>query len=280
MLVSCSTFINYLLTKTEKAGIIVNKKQEQYSEIFESLKLTLKNNNIDFEKIIDDLGQVKAVENRDEKRELSFNEHLKAFIYSMLSNRRKWTDIINKKSQINKIFYNFDPEKLEKCNTEFLIIQIEKAKCGNISIYKQIEALPHNINQFRKIEKDFGSLDEFVTHDSPAKVIKLLSKGDSEYKIKQMGDALALEYLKNVGIRGMKPDVHIERICGPGRLDIIPSKNTDQQLEEFKKFAEIVHTNETYLDNLFWIFGAKGYGEICTNVPKCHKCELKKYCNY
>lgn len=280
MLVSCSTFINYLLAKAGKADISVDKKQEQYPEIFESLKMTLKNNNVDFEKTIEEFGQVEAAEKRDAGSRFTFSEHLQALIYSMLSNRRRWIDIVNKLPQIDEIFFNFDLEKLENCDSELLINQLKKAKCGNISIYKQIEALPHNIRQFKKIEKDYGSLDEFVTHDSPAKVVKLLSKGDSNYKIKQMGDALALEYLKSVGIRGMKPDVHIERICGPGRLDIIPAKNTSKQLDEFKRFAEKVNVNETYLDNLFWIFGAKGYGEICTENPQCHKCGLKPYCNY
>ena len=280
MLVSCSTFINYLLTKAKKAGIIINPKQEQYPEIFKSLKITLKNNNVDFETIISDFGQVEAVEKRDNGYEFSLDEHLKALIYSMLSNRRRWIDIVDKLPQIDAIFFNFDPQKLESCDTEELLNEIKKIKVGNISINKQIKSLPHNIQQFKKIEKDFGTLDNFVTHDSPSKVVKLLSKGDSKYKIKQMGDALALEYIKSVGIRGMKPDVHIKRICGSERLDIIPPKDTQKQLDAFKNFAESVNVSETYLDNLIWIFGADGFGEICTENPKCNQCKLTIYCNY
>jgi hypothetical protein len=280
MLVSCSTFVNYLLTKVEKAGIDINRKQEEFPELFEALKLTLENNGVDFETIITDFGQVDAAEKRENSYEFSINEHLKAFIYAMLSNRRRWVDIVDKLPQIDSIFFNFDPDTLGSCDTEDLLNEIKKIKVGNISINKQIKNLPHNIQQFKKIEKDFGSLDTFVTHDSPSKVVKRLSKSTSKYKIKQMGDALALEYLKSVGIKGMKPDVHIKRICGPQRLDIIRSKDTKKQLEEFKQFAEAVDVSETYLDNLIWIFGADGFGKICTNNPQCDKCELIKYCNY
>lgn len=280
MLVSCSNFINYLLTKAEKAGIDVNKKQEKYPEIFKSLKITLKNNDVDFETIISDFGQVEAAEKRDNGYKFSLDEHLKALIYAMLSNRRRWVDIVDKLPQIDKIFFNFDTNKLESCDTEELLNEIKKIKVGNISINKQIKALPNNIRQFKKIEKDFGSVDDFVTSALPSEVVKLLSRPDSKYKIKQMGDALSLEYLKSVGIRGMKPDIHIKRICGPGRLDIIRSKDTKKQLDEFKKFADSVNVSETYLDNLIWIFGADGFGEICTENPKCERCELSKFCNY
>lgn len=281
MLVSCSAFINYLLTKADKSNIKLNKKSDETLEkIFHLLKQTLDDNNIDYSKIIEDFGQVEAAEKREKGYEFTFNEHLKALIYSMLSNRRKWADIVDKLPLIEAIFFNFDPDKLEKCDTEALIDKIREIKCGNMSIYKQIDALPHNIRQLKKIEKEFGSLDTFVIHKSLEEIVKLLSDGKSEYKIKQMGDALALEYLKSVGIRGMKPDVHILRICGPERLDIITAKDTQTQLEEFKNFAESVNVSETYLDNLIWIFGAKGYGEICTANPKCDKCELTNYCNY
>lgn len=248
--------------------------------IFESLKTTLKNNNVNFNKIIADFGQVEASQKRDAGHEFTFNEHLKALIYSMLSNHRRWVDIVDKLPQIDKIFFNFDHNKLENCDTKNLLSQIIEIKAGNISINRQMEALPHNIKQLKKIQKDFGSLDNFVTSDSPSEVVKLLSNEDSPYKIKQIRDALSLEYLKSVGVRGMKPDVHIIRICGPERLDFIRSKDTTKQLEEFKNFAEEVGVSETYLDNLIWIFGADGFGEICTETPHCDKCQLIEYCNY
>lgn len=248
--------------------------------IIDYLKQTLENNKVDYEKIIKDLGQLEYAEKRDKGYEFTFDEHLKALIYAMLSNRRRWIDIADNIPQIDEIFLHYDSEKLAECKPEVLVKKIREIKCGNMSINKQISSLPHNIKQFRKIENKFGTLDAFVTHDSPSKVVKILSDYNSEYKIKQMADALALEYLKNVGIRGMKPDVHLLRICGPERLDMITAKDTDKRLEEFKNFAESVNVSETYLDNLIWIFGAKGYGEICTANPHCEKCELTNYCNY
>lgn len=248
--------------------------------LIERLELTLKNNNINFEKVIKDFGQVEAAKRRENNSEFTFQEHVKALIFSMLSNRRPWVQIVDKIDKINEIFYYFDPVELENCEPTKLLDQILEIKCGNISIKKQIDSLPHNIQQLKKIEKDFGSLDNFVIHMPTEEIAKLLSDDKSQYKIKQMGFPLAMEYLKSVGISGMKPDRHIIRICGPERLNIIHSNNPKDQLSEFRNFAKAANISTSYLDNLFWIFGAKGYGEICSARPKCEKCELKQYCNY
>lgn len=179
-----------------------------------------------------------------------------------------------------RIFFQYDHTKIQNTDPEEFITKIRVIKCGNKSISVQMKSLNYNINQLSKIENEFGSLDKFVTENPQNKVIKLLSGENSTYKLKQIGPALAMEYLKSVGISSMKPDLHIIRICGPERLDIIPSKNPEKQLIAFKRFAEISNVTSTYLDNLFWIFGAKGFGEICSKQPKCNKCELKIYCKY
>ena len=87
---------------------------------------------------------------------------------------------------------------------------------------------------------------------------------------------------KNVGIIGIKPDVHLLRICGPERLGIFKSQNLNEVIKSFEELSKETKLSMTYLDNLFWIFGAKDYGEICSSTPKCFECdcELKESCNY
>lgn len=113
-----------------------------------------------------------------------------------------------------------------------------------------MKTLSDNIGQFRKIEKKCGSLDKFVTHKPLDKIQKLISEPNSEYKLKQVGPALAMEYLKNVGISSMKPDTHLIRICGPERLNIIPLGNTELQINAFQEFVDAADVNATYFDNL------------------------------
>lgn len=169
---------------------------------------------------------------------------------------------------------------MENSDSEELVNQITFIKCGNRKIKNQMNSLSHNIQQLKKISQDFGSLDKFVTNKAPEEIANILSNPNSEYKIKEIGMPLAMEYLKNVGISGMKPDMHIIRICGPERLNIIPSKNTQKQLTVFEEFSKATKVSTTYLDNLFWIFGAKDYGEICSSEPKCDKCKLGDYCRH
>lgn len=248
--------------------------------ILEKLKFTLQKNDINFEVIINKLGQVEASNKRENGEKFTIEDHLKALILSMLSSQRQWRYIMLKLDQINEIFFHYDHKKIQNTDPEEFITKIKTIKCGNRSITVQMKSLNYNITQLSKIENDFGSLDKFLTENAQNKVVKLLSRENSAYKLQQIGPALAMEYLKNVGISSMKPDLHIIRICGPERLDIIPSTNPEKQLLEFKKFADEANVTSTYLDNLFWIFGAKGFGEICSKTPKCDKCELKIYCNY
>lgn len=248
--------------------------------ILEKLKLTLKNNSVDFADIISSLGQVKAVNKRENGERFTIEDHLRALLLAMLSKQRPWKPIMENLDKIDEIFFYYDPIKLQDANPDELVSKIRAINCGNISIEAQMKSISNNINQLRKIENNYKSLDRFVTENSQKKVIKLIAGQNSDYKIEQIGPTLAMEYLKSIGISSMKPDVHITRICGPERLDIIPSKNPEKQLIAFQKFAEEVNVSLTYLDNLFWIFGAKDFGEICSKKPKCDKCELKPYCNY
>lgn len=248
--------------------------------IVERVKLTLEKNGINFENIIQNLGQVEASKKRTEGAQFTINDHIRALILAMLSVQRPWKPIMENMGKIDEIFFNYDPYKLEKADPEILISQIRAIKCGNKSIKLQIEHISHNIQQLRKIERDFGDLDVFVTGNPPEKVAKILSDSNSKYKIQMVGPVLAMEYLKSVGIASVKPDLHIIRICGPERLDIIPTRNAAKQLIAFKEFAKHANVSSTYLDNLFWIFGAKNFGEICSIDPKCHVCGLEEYCNF
>ena len=248
--------------------------------IVEGVKSTLENNAIDFETIINNLGQVEASKKRNDRIQFTINDHLRALILAMLSVQRPWKPIMENMDKIDEIFYFYDPNRLEKADSESLITEIKAIKCGNRSINYQMKHLSDNIKQLQKIELEYGSLDNFVMNNPPEKVAKMLHSSNSEYELKGIGPALAMEYLKSVGIASVKPDLHIIRICGPGRLDIIPEKNSEKQFTAFKEFAKKANLTSTYLDNLFWIFGAKNFGEICSINPKCEICELKEYCNY
>lgn len=237
-------------------------------------------NGFDCEAYISSLEHIKDIKLRKNGKEFSFSEHLNGLVFSLLSNQRPWEPIERNTSKICDIFYNFDRDKMLK--TEYTVFEekIREIKCGNRAIKKQMESLNYNIRVLQQIESVYGSLDNFVTSDSPHKIAMELSSG-SQYKLKQVGYALALEYLRNVGIDAVKPDTHIIRILGHERLGLsekVPTPN--EAVEIVEEISKETGYSLSYIDAILWLFCAEGYGDICSNEPKCDICRLKMYCNF
>ena len=152
-------------------------------------------------------------------------------------------------------------------------------KCGNRSIRKQIGDLPANIEMLERIAGDYGSLDEFVMSAPADQVARKLSVGRS--KLKQVGFTLALEYLRNVGVRAPKSDLHVVRIISERRLGFVKGEpDAHEAYNVMVRLADDAGINRTYFDNLLWLFCAKDYGNICGTAPRCGACLLGDYCAY
>lgn len=259
-------------------GVIMRLKHEQFIIL---LKETLNNCGIDFEKHIIDLGQVSASEKRDGGHIFDFREHLRGFVLSLLSKQRTWGPIAQNLKEIEEIFFNFEYLEICKRKSEYFTNRLTRIKCGNRSIHDQMTELTHNIDTLLLIQSEYGTLDSFVSSSTPDSVAKMISDTRSRFKLKQLGYTLALEYLKNVGIKAIKPDVHMRRIISNERLALCSNLPTEvETVALYDEMAKTTGMNPTYLDNLLWIFCAKDYGAICGAVPKCDNCELRSECNY
>ena len=220
------------------------------------------------------------IRSRRSGKRFSFEDHVKALIYAMLTNQRKWYYVEPHLSEIDELFFEYNPEKILEKSAEYYCEQLCKIKCGNRGIKSQMEALPDNLRTFRRIEKDFGSLDAFVSSEPANEIVKKLSDTSSKYKIKELGPALAWEYLRNVGIDGAKPDVHLRRFFGNDRMgtcghDIATEKEVINQVVLISEKTGLLQAE---VDNLIWSFCADGYGEICTASPRCRECPISKNC--
>ena len=250
------------------------------AELLKNIQDTLQRLKIDYEKIIEEFGQVTASEKREKGVKFSINDHLKALILAMLSNQRPWGPIAKNLKIINEIFFNYDLEKIKNSDKREFEDKLRQIKCGNRSISKQMKSLDYNIPVLLLIQNQYDSLDNFVTSDAPEKIATELSKG-KKYKLKQIGFPLALEYLRNVGIRAVKPDVHMRRIISNERLNYCSCYPTEEEtVKVLSSLAKQIGVNPTYLDNLVWIFCAVDYGNICNENPKCHFCSLRSLCNF
>ena len=154
-------------------------------------------------------------------------EHVRGLLLSQLSNQRPWMPIAQNLDRIQRIFFDYDPDALQQADPSGIANAIRAIRCGNRAILQQMNALGSNIAVFRRIESDYGSLDKFVTSSDPVGIAKLISTS-GPYKLGYVGPALALEYLRNVGIRAAKPDVHVLRILGGERLAYFLGKPTER----------------------------------------------------
>lgn len=140
--------------------------------------------------------------------------------------------------------------------------------------------LNENILILKKIEKDYGSLDAYVTSNKPDVIVRELSSG--RYKLRGVGPALAWEYLRNVGIDGAKPDTHLKRFMGSQRMGVSDNVEASdgEVLSEVKRLSAITGLSRFDIDYAIWVYCADGKGQICTSSPSCDKCVVMDYCRY
>lgn len=222
------------------------------------------------------------IKSREDGHKFTLQEHIKGMIYAMLSNQTKWKHIEEHLKEINKIFFDYDSTLLKHCDCDRLATSLFELKCGNISTKRQIYAIPYNIQQMEMIEKEFGDMDAFVIFDAPEQIVRKLSSNTSKYKLKMMGEALVWEYLRNVGIDGAKPDVHLKRFFSGERMgkeNHSPASN-EEVIHDIKQLSKKTGLTMVEIDNYIWSYCADGYGSICTAQPHCHLCCIQECCRY
>jgi endonuclease III len=249
------------------------------SELVRLLKLSLAAQQFDYAHVIERFGQVRASEDRERGRTFDLRDHVKGLVLSLLSNQRPWRRIEMNLERIESIFFGYDPAKIKMADPGQIEKSLRDIRCGNRNINKQITSLRTNIETFEMIAEDYGSLDKFVTSACTDQIAKMLSTG--RYKLKQIGFSLALEYLRNVGIRAPTSDLHVIRIIGGCRLGFVKGEpDAHEAYRVMVRLADDAGINCTYLDNLIWVFCARDYGNICGARPKCDACLLRGYCAY
>lgn len=223
------------------------------------------------------LDKIKA---RQSGKQFTFSEHVEGLIYSLLSNQRQWNRIDENLDKIEAIFFDFNIDKIKNTNPDYFIKALKKIKCGNRDIEKQMLTLPENITTMEEIETEYGSLDEFITSKPAHMIVKEISDSSSNYKFQRIGEALAWEYLRNVGIDGCKPDVHVRRFFGSGRMGYSKKQmaDTEEVYHIVEKISDRTGLSKMEIDALIWNFCSVGNSEICCAVPKCHVCPIKEYC--
>jgi len=266
------------LIEGNKKKIIFNSNIS-YLNLINDIRSNMSEVGYDYNLIIKEYnGYVKL---RKQGHVFAFNEHLKAIIMVQLYNDR-WGDanIRDNLDRIRVIFKNYDKDLLKKEDPNDMFNKLSKIHCTNPSTKKILDSLKYNIEILEQIENDYGSLEDFVESDKPLSIVNMLC--DGKYKLKQIGIAGGFEYLQKVGIETTKPSTSLKRLLGNERLAFI--NNSVGTRNEILYLLEVME-NETNVPKeeislILWQFCIKSCANICTPIPKCNLCKLKKYCNY
>lgn len=248
-------------------------------EIYPLIKMSMDYINYDYMRDIKDL--IDSVNSRKKGKKYSFEEHLKALIIALLSNHR-WGDnnIRENMEAIDEIFHNYNKNYLKVVDPSILVEKLRKIHCTNPMINNQMKALSKNIMVLERIEKDYGSLDKFVSIETPNDIANMFN--DGIYKLTQVGRAFAYDYLKRVGVNTCKNSSGLQRLFGSHRLGIVENANaTEQQvLNIIKKIAILNNCDEIIVESIIQQFCLLRSANICGEYPKCERCKIRKYCNY
>lgn len=247
-------------------------------DMLSKLQISLQRRNVNYDQIIAEFGQVSASEDRASGRSFSLRDHVRGLLLAQLSSQRPWGPIAANQEQIREIFHDYDPAALEGADPIVLVNAIRGIRCGNRALHNQLTVLRANIATFRRIEGIHGTLDSFITSAGPDEIARRISK-PGQYKLKQIGYTLAMEYLRNVGIRAGKPDIHVRRVLSVERLGF--SLGNPSEREAYSILATLAAEagcNPTYLDNILWLFCAQDYGNICGASPVCGVCAFVDTC--
>ena len=209
-----------------------------------------------------------------------FSEHLQAVVYSLLSAQRPWAEVVKHLDEIDGIFFGYDAKKILEQTDTYFVDRIREIKCGNRNIHDQMKYLPDNIAILRSIETEYGSLDAFVISAPAHEIVKTLTDYKSKYKLRNMGEALCWEYLRNGGIDGAKPDVHLRRFLGSERMgkDNHMIATVSEVIDTVRRLSKESGLSMAAIDNIIWSFCSEQYGEICGASPKCKECPVKEHC--
>lgn len=208
-------------------------------------------------------------------------DHACGLIISILSANRPWIGIQQRLDDLREVFHDYDPEYLKSVDPQVLTDKVVAIGCGNRRIAKQMEEVAYNMSILDYYENKFGDVDApmQMAVENPMEVLWTFSNSKSLLKFRGVAIALAAQYMKNLGIDIVKPDVHLRRIIERFGYSIsLPDEN--ETISICKSIAEDCGCSQTEVGTIMWQYCAVGYLETCGATPACHTCPANKDCLY
>jgi DNA-3-methyladenine glycosylase I len=194
----------------------------------------------------------------------------------------KATVVTSKWPSIREAFLSFDINKVANYSEKDFEKLMANPKI--IRHEKKLRACILNAKTILALSQEFGSFGEYLNQYKDDKELNRRLASRFMY----VGETVASDYLKDIGIDFIKPDVHVLRVLF--RLGFVNSEDlTNATNSETVKVAEAFRkaTSEklSVIDGVFWMYGGGGDGHakkaICNkNNPYCNECPLTIHCRY
>lgn len=251
-----------------------NKKNIE-EQIIPLIIKTLEKSNYKYK--LDYYKKLNNIKDRINGKKFNYRDHLKALILAQLNNYR-WDDSVeNKKSELNKIFNDFDKEFILSKDRNYFIKELKRINCTKPLIENIIDSFYYNIKIFNSIEREYGSLDNFVFSKIPNKIVYILREG--KYKLKQVGTYVAIEYLISVGVNVSNISRKSLNLFEKDKLNLNNRLTREEGLDIIKKLSIINKKSELEIECILEAFTKEKKSNICTDTPKCSMCYLNYVCN-
>ena len=208
------------------------------------------------------------IDNRENGKQFTTEQHIKAMVYSMLSNGGRWSKFMEyfdidtgEITAVDKIFHGYNPDYILSCNPDDLANNIMGFALGNKSVGAQMRALVFdNVPKLLKFEKEYGSIDNyyntFVEKDTSLKsLVSNLADGKSEDKMTQMAVSLVAEYLRNVGYDIANPNSYIKKVLGCNGLEFTDSEEVQNYdvFDIISETAKLIGKRPAEVDYILWL---------------------------
>ena len=218
------------------------------------------------------------VHQRQQGKVFSFEEHLRGLIYAQLSAHAQWHRVAPKLPRVDDLFFQYDEQAILAREGSYFTAGLKQLSCASQCTNRQMNHLKENIAMLQKIVSEYGSMDAYVTSAPPETIVRDLAAGP--HKLYSIGPALAWEYLRNVGIDGVKPDIHVCRFLGADRMGESDQEQAApaEAVAIVRKMSEQLHLPMVEIDSILWSYCASHYGEICTATPRCDACVVREFC--
>lgn len=176
-------------------------------------------------------------------------------------------------------------EKWESLSEDFCGFDIETVASYDESMIEhrwaidnksKIRAVISNAKRLQGIMCEYGSFVHYI--DSFKDDVEGLA--EDLKKFSYVGEINVWDFLKDIGIDAVKPDLHVRRILA--RLGLTSSEEVSEQTlrevrEVTRKMAEVTGERSSVIDAVIWSYGER---DLCGTTPKCFECYLINFCKF